>query len=592
MGVLLVLSALPIGRTLLTSVRTTSAQDGSTEFTLAHYRAAYLGEPVPKSEDAGASTSNTAIGSQTMVTVAPPAATAAERMRVNLHLLGNSLGIAAVAALLALLLGVPYAYLVERTDLPLRGPLGLAVLFPLVLPPLLIGIAWTFIPAFEPAPLKDQKPDLEWGTTLTLLRAGVAFALCYFPIVVLFARRALRQVPGALEESARMVAGPWAAFRKVTLPLIAPGTLAGALFVFVFAMNDFSLVDFLNWVRPTGDRVSVFPYQSFVAWTTQSGYGSAVALGLPLAVIGCGMLLVIHRLIGRRPRASIGGAHRAPARIELGAWRWPAFGAVLALLAVSVGVPFYGLVSKAGGVKTYQVIWSTVAGSTSSTHEVAWTLWHATVASAIAVPLAFVLSHRLARKGGAWLSLLALLPLALPPVFLAIGYVRITSGLQFTIPGVVEHRNPFIDSDSPRFATSFLMVAKYVSFAVAALWASFLEVDPSLEEVAATAGVRPLDRALGILVPLVRPALALSVVLVFVFCLREIDSVVLLGSDTVMHKIYTAVHFARDNQVAALSVMLVVMQTIPFALLALFSDRASRPAAADADPAQNTTPAA
>jgi iron(III) transport system permease protein len=244
-------------------------------------------------------------------------------------------------------------------------------------------------------------------------------------------------------------------------------------------------------------------------------------------------------------------------------------------------------VSKAGGVVTYQRIWSTVAGSTSSTQEVAWTLWHATLASIIAVPLAFVLGHRLARRGGAWLSLLALLPLALPPVFLAIGYVRLTSGLEFTIPGLVEHRNPFTDPDSPRFAVSSLLVAKYVSFAVAALWASFLEVDPSLEEAAATAGVKTLDRALGILAPLVRPALSLSVVVVFVFSLREIDSIVLLGTKTVMHKIYDAVHIAMDNQVAALSVILVVLQAIPFALLALFSDRGARTLHAPSPPASD-----
>ena len=53
----------------------------------------------------------------------------------------------------------------------------------------------------------------------------------------------------------------------VTLPLALPGILAGALFVFLFSLNDFSLVDYLNFVRPTTDRISVYPYESFTAWT-------------------------------------------------------------------------------------------------------------------------------------------------------------------------------------------------------------------------------------------------------------------------------------------------------------------------------------
>ena len=572
-GLLVVLSVLPIGRTLLTSVQTTpgaetvSTGERTTEFTLDHYREAFLDAPV--------------VTPTVAPTVAPPpaavtAAPTSSRVSTNFKLLGNSLTIAFLAALFALALGLPYAYLIARTNLPARGFFRSIYLVPLVLPPLLTGMAWSFIPAFEPGKLTGNEGNVSWGGVLAIVRAAGLFALCYFPIVVLFARRALQQVPATLEESARMVAGPWATFRRVTLPLIAPGTLAGALFVFLFALNDFSLVDYLNWVRPTADRISVYPYQSFVAWTTESGQGVATALGTPLALIGAGLLVVIHRLIGRRSRSSIGTAFRAPRPLELGAWRPVAVAGLSVLLIVSVGIPAYGLLSKAGGVEAYRSIVKTVAGSGSSTQEMLWTLWHAGLASCIAVPLAFVLAHRVARKGSLGLSVLALLPLALPPIFLGIGYLRLTSGLEFSIPGVVEQRNPFVDADSPRLASSFLLVAKYMAFAVAALWASFLEIDPKLEEAGSVAGIKPLDRMLGILVPLARPALALSFVLVFVFALREIDTLVLLTSDTLMHKIYTAVHFARDSQVAALSVILIAMQAIPFALLALFSDGGSR----------------
>jgi ABC-type Fe3+ transport system permease subunit len=119
----------------------------------------------------------------------------------------------------------------------------------------------------------------------------------------------------------------------------------------------------------------------------------------------------------------------------------------------------------------------------------------------------------------------------------------------------------------------FLLVAKYVPFAIVALWAAFLEIDPRLEEAAASAGVRRLDRALGILVPLAKPALVLGFLLVFVLGLREIDTIVLLSSDTVMRRVYTMVHYQRDAEVAALCIVLVVIEALPFAAFALLTPK-------------------
>jgi len=542
---LLAISVIPIGRTMLTSLRTTEAPGAAVEFTTQNYTRAFLTEGEEDAADGGSAIDT-----------------------INVKLLGNSLAIATLAALLAIALGVPYALLVTRTDIPLRGFFTAIYLVPLVLPPLLTGLAWTFIPAFEPPPLTEQNAaDPGSGALAVILRAAALFGACYFPLVVLFARRALRQVPASLEESAVVAGGPWRALRSITLPLILPSVLAAALFVFLFALNDFSLVDYLNWVRPTAQRVSVYPFRAFTAWRDSTGEGVAVALGMPLAVLGAILLAVIHRLVGRRVRATVSGTFREPRRFELGRWKGPAVGALLLLVLVTVGIPLYGLLQKAGGIASYRAIWKTVMGPLSSTDDLPWTLYHATLAALIAVPLAFVLAHRVARRGSTWISALTLLPLALPPIFLGIGYLRVFGGLDFSIPGVVENRNPFTDLDGPRFGSALLLVAKYLPFALAALWASLLEIDPRLEEAAATAGVRPLDRALGILLPLAKHGLGLAFVLVFVFSLREIDTLVLLDGASVLRKIYTAVHFTRDSQVAALCVILIVLQAIPFAWL-------------------------
>ena len=548
---LALLSILPISRTLVEAFRAHPADGSPATLSLEPLREALVTGPrQPPGEEVSAS-------------VTPATRPVSARWR----LLGNSVIIAGLAALLALALGVPYALLVARTDVPGRGVLGAVYAAPLVLPPLLVSVAWMFIPGFEPAAKTQADEPSAWGGVTAALRAAALFGLCYFPLVVLFARRAFARVPASLEEAARLAGGPWLAMRRVTLPLAAPGVLAGGLFVFLFALNDFSLVDYLNWVRPLSDQISVYPMEAFTAWQRTQGESVATALGIPLALLGVGLLWWLQRIVGRDARASVGGAFREPAPWRLGRWRVPAlvFAGILVLLAAAV--PVAGLLVKAGGIANYRRIWQDYVGPSGSSKEVLWTLWFALGAAVLALPLAFALGHHAARtRRLTWLAL-AILPLALPPIFLGVGYLKILNEPVFTIDG----RNPFLAPDGPRLGSTMLLVAKYAPFAIVAMWAAFLEIDPAMEEAAACAGVRPLDRALGILVPLAKPALVVSFVLVFVLSLREIDSIVLLTSDTMMRRIWSMVHYQRDSGVAALGVMLVALEALPFAVIALLA---------------------
>ena len=544
---LLLLSVLPIGRALVSSVLVDDTPGAPWELTLRHYESAFV-------PDAATATSGPV----------DPGSVPVRAGGARLRLLGNSVAIGLLSALFAVLLALPYALLTSRTDVPGRKFLSAAYLVPLVLPPLLVAVAWNYVPFLEPPPITQAPEPSPWGGAIAALRASVLFALCYFPIVVLFARRALHRIPASLEESARLAGGPVRALRSVTLPLAAPGILAGALFVFLFALNDFAVVDFLNWVRPTQDQIAVYPFESFVAWSKSQGPGEATALGVPLALLGVGMLWAIHRLTGRGAAGAVSTAHRDPEPWRLGYWRIPALVGALLLLSISVGAPVLALLWKSSDLGAYRAVWKLVEGSGSSTKEVRWTLWFSLLAASLAVPLAFVLAHHAARTRRALWMGLAVLPLALPPVFLGAGYLRLLNA-----PWIRDAfgNNPFLDPDSPQYGPALLLAAKYLPFAIAALWAAFLELDPRLEEAAINAGARPLARVLGVLEPLVRPASVIAFVLVFVLALREIDTIVLLSGSTVLRKIYTMIHFQRDEQVAALCILLVLMQALPFLVL-------------------------
>ncbi len=574
---LLVLSVLPVGRALVSAVLVDDSPGRPWEFTTAHLEEAldpYGGTrtgatPGPSTAPSGAPGAPSATPGVPTAPSAQAGGAGAAPVRApwaRLRLLGNSVLIGLASALFAVLLGVPYALLVSRTDVFGRRFFAGAYLVPLVLPPLLVAVAWNYVPFLAPPPITSVTEPSHWGGVVAVLRAAGLFALCYFPIVVLFARRAFQRVPASQEEAARLVVGPWATLRRVTLPLAAPGIAAGAVFVFLFALNDFAVVDFLNWVRPTSDRISVYPYEAFVAWSKSQGPGVAAALGLPLAALGSALLAVLHHLFGRRPTGVVSTTYREAPPVPLGALRVPLAVPLAALLALTVGGPLAALVWKSAHVAAYQRVWALVEGPASSTNEVRWALWFAALAAALALPLAFVLGHRAARTGRLRLLALAFLPLALPPVFLGAGYLRL---LNSPLIQDVFGNNPFLDQDSPQYGPALLMLAKYLPFALAALWAAFLEVDPRLEEAARSAGANALARALGVLEPLVRPALLLAFTLVFVLALREIDTVVLLTGNTVMRKIYTMIHFQRDEQVAALCVVLILMQAVPLAVYAI-----------------------
>src|SRR6185369_1541065 len=154
-------------------------------------------------------------------------------------------------------------------------------------------------------------------------------------------------------------------------------------------------------------------------------------------------------VVGGGPRAAVTSEFREPTRWRLGWWGAAASTAAALLVLVAAGLPIACLAKKAGGLDAYRHVWRDYVGPATSTKEVLWTLWFCAGASVLCLPLAFVLGHRAARTGKlTWLAL-AILPLALPPIFLGAGYLKLLVEPAFTIGG----RNPFLDQDGPRLGS-------------------------------------------------------------------------------------------------------------------------------------------
>jgi molybdate transport system permease protein len=145
-----------------------------------------------------------------------------------------------VATLLCLALGVPLAWLLARVEFPGRRVVRALITVPLVLPPVVGGIA--LLLALGRRGLVGQWLDSTFGITLPFTTAGVVVAEAFvaLPFLVIAVEGALRGADTRYEEAASTLgATRWTAFTHVTLPLVAPGIAAGAVLCWARALGEF-----------------------------------------------------------------------------------------------------------------------------------------------------------------------------------------------------------------------------------------------------------------------------------------------------------------------------------------------------------------
>jgi ABC-type spermidine/putrescine transport system permease subunit II len=196
--------------------------------------------------------------------------------------LWNSLRIAALTVPIALLCGTTAAIAFERCQFQGRALLGAAILTPLFVPPVVLGMqSLTF----------HQRIGL-WGTPLSI---AVVHSLWATPLVFTVMRASLAGVDPVLESAARgLGASPMRAFLEVTLPLILPGLLVSVFFAFIISLNEFIMSLFLATPRTQTLSTLIWP-QVRHSLTPVVAAASGVTI-----LITVGVLLVAHRIMDLR----------------------------------------------------------------------------------------------------------------------------------------------------------------------------------------------------------------------------------------------------------------------------------------------------
>lgn len=209
-----------------------------------------------------------------------------------------SLKVAGVATALAWVLGVALGWVFARTRLPGRGLLEAVCMLPLVLPPTVIGYG-ILLAAGRRSPLGSWlREHFDYSIVFSWHGAVVASAVVALPLVLKSASTAFDQVDRSLEAAARTLRqSPWSVFLRVTLPLAAPGILAGTLLAYARAMGEFGASLMVAGSIPQRTQtLSMAIYDS-----VQAGQDDvALVLVIVTSVLSVAVLLLSNRLFSGR----------------------------------------------------------------------------------------------------------------------------------------------------------------------------------------------------------------------------------------------------------------------------------------------------
>jgi iron(III) transport system permease protein len=489
----------------------------------------------------------------------------------------NSLIFAAASASLALLIGWVTAWIVERTNAPLKGLAYVTSIISLGTPYILYVTAWLLF--FGKAGPVNHLYRTLTGSTDVLINVYSMFGMVmvegflWSPLAFLLVGATLRNANPELEEAARVHgAGVWDTIRRVTMRLSLPSIMALAMLVFIRALEAFEVPALVG----LPGRISVLTtdiYSNMVA-RAPPDMGGASALSVVMLMLVLVLLYVYGRLSRNAERfATITGKGFRPRPFDLGRLRYVA-AAILAfnfvvllvipiLMLVWVSLlPFFQPVTAAAFKLISLNNYRTVLES-GQVELIINTLIVAVATATIAVALTFLGGWLSVRRGpGGWLvDRLATIPLVFPGLILGIAVMQV-----------------FLRIPLPLYGTLGILiwafVINYLPYGMRYSSSGMLQIHRELEEAAAVCGASPLTRVRRIVAPLLAPALLAGWLFIFLMSARALSLPILLAgprSQLMAVAMYDLWGNGQGTELAALGLMwslLMGMIAIVFYLVA------------------------
>ncbi len=455
-------------------------------------------------------------------------------------LVGRTALLVLVVTAACVVLGVGFAVLIRRTDIPARRMLTVALTLPLAMPSYLLSYLWV-----------SAVPGIAgfWGAALVLTCVS-------YPLIMMPTMAALARADPAQEEVARSLGlNGVAVLCRVTLRQARSAIAAGALLVALYVLSDFGAVAAM--------RYEAFTWVIYGAYRSGFNPARAAVLSLVLLIFAVALVVAEHRARGRAAAARIGSGAARPAPVNrLGRWRAAALLPVAVVLGAAIVVPFAELGNwlLAGGVRFDAGRWWSALGSTIWLSAAA-----ALVCTVAALPLG-VLAARHRTRATRVLEGAAYLSHGLPSIVVAIAMVSV---------GVLLLRP--IYQQSPLLILAYAVL--FVPLAVGSIRAAVESAPIRLEEVARSLGRGPVHAFFTVTARGALPAIAAGAALVLLTCMKELPVTLLLhptGTSTLATELWGHSFVSDYAEAAPYAAALLVFAAIPTAVLGLWSAGAGR----------------
>ncbi|MBM2802685.1 MAG: ABC-type Fe3+ transport system, permease component [Deltaproteobacteria bacterium] len=457
------------------------------------------------------------------------------------------------------------AWIIARTDTPCRGMLETLIIIPFFVPGIMEAIGWIMLLSPKTGTLNVYLRELFglekspfniyslWGIVWVMSLGSVSFLFIFFVT-------ALRNMDAALEEAAAASgAGPLRTAVTITMPMIAPIILGASFFSFIRAMDAFEVPVLLGLPA----KVFVFGNRIYAAieYDFPVNYGLATALGASFFVLMLGLLRVQHKLLKGKEFFVITGKGYKPQVVHLGRFKYVTFAFCIGFFFLATGLPLSQVVAgsflRVFGMTQWDMV-TLENYHTIVTDPLVWRSLTNTVmiggAAAILTVLlcSFVayITTRTKYAGRNALDLICWLPNAIPGIVAGVGMLW-----------------AYILLPVPLFGTLTLLLIVFITIGlpvgVRLMSGVMGQLSPELEECSMVHGASWAQTFRKIMLPLLKPALAAGILILFVNFSRAVSTTILFSAHGTELLAVTLFKYSqvgtRLGLVSALAVVLTVI---------------------------------
>ena len=486
------------------------------------------------------------------------------------EVLGNTLVFAVSVTLISLVLAGIFAWLTERTDLPLRNTIWSLILLPMAVPPVLFAMSWTFL----------LTPRVGYLNVLTRRLFGIDSAegpfdintlpgmifvmtLSGVPTIFLMIAGSMRLMDPALEDAARVGgASQWRSARKISLALLFPAFLIAGMYSFVGVLENFDVPLVL------GIPGDIQVLSTLIYFTAQlrvpAEYGLAAVYSVLFMAIGVACVLVYRRLVRLGNRyATVRGKAYKPRRIPLGKWKYPALALVALYLLLALVLPVGMLVWRSltpiyiePSVDAFKSVslsnYSVVLADPRFDRAVVNTLLVMLSVGLLTMVLSLVASWFVVRRGGflgRFVDSAVFVTIGVPSIVTALAMIALFVGTPARNLGIYGTILVLIPP----------LIIAYIAYGSRVTNTAMTQVHGELEEAALVSGAGMSYTLRRITLPLILPAFLSGFVWVAVHSMRTVTTPLLLyNRENVVVSVLLWLHWdaGRPGVAAALGVML------------------------------------